>query len=352
MNRKIITFLSFIFVLLFYACIDEVEFDVPREYQNSTVIIGKIVKGNPSTVEVSVQRVFDFSFKIEELLDVKNMKIVNEEGVKLDVPNVGTGFYELSIDPNSEFKVDVGKSYSLEVLLRDGKSFKSEPSKLIGAPKVESFEPELVSKEVLDDNNELVTRTRIEHKISTSLLSSPEQSRTNLKWDFSRTYKITDDLNNVCYASGIVDFDNIQLVNHNDIAAESLNDFSILEQIPSSLLVEGQYVFVIQETLVDGALQFWDQINQLSTNSGTFFEAPPGQLITNFYKTNDSEGSVFGYFYATEQDTLSTYVDGDFMGRTTKFCPRPPTGGPPPPCDECCLCTQFFTTEKPSFWVN
>lgn len=351
MIRSIITFLVFIIVLICIACIDEVDFNVPREYQNSTVILGKIIKGNPSTVEVSIQKVFDFSYKIEQLIIVKSVKIVNEEGGKLDIPRSGTGFYKLSIDPDSEFNIEVGKSYSLEVVQHDGQSFKSEPVKLIGAPAVESFEPELVNKEVLNINNELVSQTRIEYKISTSLISGVEQSRTNLKWDFTRTYKVTDDLDNVCYASTLVDFDLIQLVNHNDIATSSLNDFSILEQTPSPLLTEGQYVFAIQEALDDGALQFWDQINQLSTNSGTFYEPPSGQLITNFYKTDDLEGSVFGYFYATEQDTLSAYVDGEFFGSTTKYCPRPETGGPSP-CDVCCICIQFYTTEKPSFWMD
>jgi len=352
MTRRFITFQVFMIVLLCVACIDEVEFDVPNEFQNSIVLIGKIVKGNPSRVEVSVQKVFDFSFNIEQARSAKSVKIVNEAGRKLDVPRSEVGFYELSIDSDSEFKVEVGKSYSLEVELLDGQSFKSEPSKLIGAPEVERFVAELVSEEVLDNNNELVTRTRIEHKISTSLLSGLEQSRTNLRWDFSRTYRITDNSGNVCYASGLVDFDLIQILNHNDFVASSLDDFTVVDQIPTPLLVEGQYLFVIQEALDDGALQFWDQINQLSTNSGTFFEPPSGQLITNFYKTDDLEGSVFGYFYATEQDTLSTFVDGDFFGSSTKFCPRPATGNPNPPCDECCSCTQFFTTEKPSFWVD
>ncbi len=352
MNRNIITFLVFIIVLLCVACIDEVEFDVPREFQNSTVIIGKVNKGTPSTVEVSVQELFDFSFSSENLITVNSVKIVNEEGVKLDVPQSRNRRYELSIDTESEFKIEVGKSYSLEVLLSDGQSFKSEPSKLMGAPEVESFEPELISKEVLNDDNELVTRTRIEYKISTSLLSGLEQTRTNLRWDFTRTYKITDNADNVCYASTLVDFDLIQLLNHSEIATSSLNDFLILEQTPSPLLVEGQYLFAIQEALDDGALQFWDQINQLSTISGTFFEPPPGQLITNFNKTSDIEGSVFGYFYATEQDTLCAFVDGDFFGSSTKFCPRPPSGDPNPPCDECCNCKQFFPTEKPSFWVD
>lgn len=351
MIRRIITFIVIITVLFCVACVDEVDFDVPKEFQNSTVIIGKIVKGNPSTVEVSIQKVFDFTFRIEQLITAKSVNIVNEEGDKLDVPVSGTGQFELSIDPDSAFKVEVGKSYSLEVLLFDGQSFKSEPAMLIGAPEVESFEPELVSKEVLDDNNEPTNRTRIEYKISTSLLSGIEQSRTNLRWNFSRTLKLTDNLDNVCYATNLVDFDLIQLINHNDIAASSLNDHLVLEQIPSPILVEGQYVFVIQEALDDGALQFWRQINQLSTNSGTFFEPPPGQLTTNFNKTNDIDGSIFGYFYATQHDTLSAYVDGEFFGSSTKYCPRPPTGGPMP-CDECCTCTQFFPTEKPSFWIN
>lgn len=339
-------------ILFSNACIDEVDFDVPNEYQNTTVILGKIVLGNPSTVEVSIQGLFDFSFEGSVYKDVESVKIINEEGDKLEVPVSEVGKHKLLIYPDSGFEVEAEKFYSLEVLLFDGQAFKSEPAKLMPVPKAGELKPNLAEKEVINFlTNEYQIQRRIEYRVSTSLLSGIERSRSNLKWDFSRTYKITDNKKNICYATDFIDFDLIEIVNQADIATISLNDHLILEQDYSLRIVEGQYVFAIQEALDDDAILFWNQMKGLSTNNGTFYEPPPGQLITNFYKTNNTEGSVFGYFYATQHDTLSTYIDSTFINQFIPFCPRPPTGGPTP-CDECCDCQMFLSTKKPSFWIN
>jgi len=335
--------------LIANGCIDSIEFEPPSEYQNTTAIIGKIVKGNPSVVEVSIQNLFDFTFLESSFVNAESVKIVDEANNKLEIPIRGPGEYRLEIHPSSGFDVAVGNSYKLEVQLFDGQSFVSDFSTLVSVPKLLGFEPELVTKEVINQENEFEFETRIEYRINTSLISETQQKRTNLKWDFNRTYKLTDDTKRVCYATNVVDSDLIQIVNEDDLTAESLEDYLVLEQIPSQKMVEGQYLFAIQEALDDKAIEFWEQAKELSTNSGTFYEAPPGQLITNFKKTSDADGLVYGYFYATDQDTLNVFIDSSFINQFIPVCPR---STPPMTCEECCDCQMFFPTKRPNFWVK
>lgn len=350
MIRSITTVLILISSIFWSACLDTIEFDTPDEFQDAIAIIGKIVKGNPSTVEVSVQNLFDFSFEESAFINAVRVAIVDEEGRNLELPISGPGEYKLSIESSSDFKVEIGSSYRLEVDLFDGRSFESDYALLRPVPKMESFEPKLVNKEVLSNRNEFEIESRIEYRVSTSLLTEFDESKTNLKWDFTRTYKLTDNTDRVCYATTIVDADLIQLVKAEELSIDNLRDYLILEQRLSQQMVEGQYVFVIQESIDNRTAEFWQQVQDISTNSGTFYEPPPGQIITNLRSTTDEENLIFGYFYATEQDTLSVYIDADFINRFIPFCPRPP------PCcmvcEECCDCTQFFPTTKPDFWTE
>ena len=354
MIKKITTSLLLCSLLFASACIDEIDFDVPREFQNSTVIVGKIVKGNPSSVEVFIQKIFDFSFEDEVFVNAQGVRIVNENGDKLEVPLTGLGRYTLELEGTTGFEVEVGQAFSLEVDLFDGQRFKSKMETILPVPKMESIDHEVIQKEIINFENEIVIRPRIAYAVNTPLIAEENQQPTNVKWDFEFTYKFTDNAGKSCYVNGFPDFDLIQLIDAKTIGATSLSDFNLLEQSITNLMTEGQYISIIQESLNDDALSFWAQTKELSINSGTFYEPPPGQLITNFEAVSDTEGAVFGYFYGTQHDTLRVFVDSTFVNQTLTVCPSPPSENPDPPCDQCCDCllADKSTTRIPSFWTN
>lgn len=341
-------------IMCFSACIEEIEFDVPNEFQNTTVIVGKIVKGNPSTVEVFIQKVFDFSFQDEIFVNAQSVQIVNESGDRLDVPISGSGRYTLKIDPSTGFEVEVGKQFHLEIRLFDGQSFRTIPSTLLAVPKMKALSHSLIQKEIINFENEVEIQPRIQYRVDTDLLIPGTNTPANLKWDFERTYKQTDDGGRSCYVDRVANFDLIQTVNAKDLNSNSLVDFTVLEQAPNNTMVEGQYVAIVQESLDEQAVQFWQQTREVSVNNGTFYEPPPGQVITNVEITSDTEGSAFGYFYATEQDTLRAFVDSTFINLYSPVCPRPPGQNPNPPCADCCDCRNLerSSINLPPFWVD
>lgn len=337
-------------LLLLFSCIDEISFDPPSEFQDSIAIIGKIVKGNPSVVEVSVQNLFDFSFSAESFITAQRVSVFNERGDQLDIPISGAGEYKRTIDPSDNFEVEIGERYGIEVSLFSGQAFRSELAAIVPVPLIDTIEHALVNKEILNFDGEFEFQDRIEYRVNTPLVSGDLLEKINLKWDFERAYKLTDDNDTICYVSTGVDFDLIQIRSHAETSIDFLTDFLVLEQPISQTMVEGQYVTIVQESLSDDAYEFWEQARALSTNSGTFYEPPPGQIITNINSINeDADGAVFGYFYGTEHDTTRLFIDSTFINLNINVCPRPPRAGPPV-CDECCDCALFFTKELPSFW--
>lgn len=360
MAKRILVIYLMISAISLLSCIDEISFEPPNEFQNSIVIQGKIVKGNPSSVELTLQNVFDFSFEEgPSFFDALEVLVVNDKEQKLLVPKLSTGSYKLKIDPSSGFEVSYGGSYGVEVKLLDGRSYRSELEVLHPVPKMESVEHKLVSRENVNDEGELVSESWIEYRISTPLIAQHNQERTNIRWNLERTYKQSDLIaQDQCYVTDSPDPDRIQFVAVKDNSSTEISDELILEEVVSRIMVEGQYISVIQESLAEGALSFWTQAQEISTNSGTFYEPPVGQIVTNFNKTDNFEGEVFGYFYATEHDSIHVFVDSTFIDFYTAICPHPDNVPREDmdfgPCDDCCFCLWLdnSTTEKPYFWVD
>ncbi len=351
--KNFLLLISCLFYLLFYgSCLDAIDFDVPKDFQDAAVITGKLIKGNPSIAEVRIQNLFDFSFEDAIYVTAQSVKIVNEKGEELELPLQRTAEYSIEIYPDSSFEVEIGQKYHVEVEFFNGKSFKSTPAELLAVPKMENVDFEFFQKDVPVFRRDDQTQTWIRYFMNGDLLSPDSSEPKNLKWEFQRTYKLTDDGRNTCYLTGGVSFDLIAIVNSELVNSTSLVDFPVLEQLVSSTMVEGQYVTFIQEALDDGAYKYWEQVRELSTNSGTFYEAPPGQLISNIETTNGTEGAAFGYFYASEQDTLRFFIDSTSIDLTRGVCPRLTFDSNR--CDECCDCTIQFgsTTEKPDYWIR
>lgn len=346
--------LSLIVLITFFlsACIDEIDFEVPREYQNSTVIVGKLVKGDKPTVEVFIQKIFDFSFVEEKYLKAMTIYIVNEDGNKIEVPRKGLGKYELDLSLHPEFEVKVGKGYSLEVELFDGQKFRSSLETILPVPKIIEVEKELIQKEIINNRDQLVMRPKVNYYVSTPLYGDETKNPINIKWDIIRTHKQTDSRGKVCYIDSSPDFELIEYFDSKTFNRKSLNNHQLLQQGITSLMAEGQYISIIQESISDDGLEFFKQMKELSINSGTFYEPPAGKIISNFENLSEQEGSVFGYFYATNHDTMRTFVGPELIGNIGTICLN--WEGVSGVCDQCCDCekAENSTTTKPSFWIH
>lgn len=328
------------------SCIDELDFDPPSDFQNSVTIVSKLVKGNPSIVQVRLQRLFDFSFPQEQFVNASKVMLLDEEGNSMDIPFRSTGNYYLEID-EKEFEVAVGRNYSLELCLFEGQCFKSKLEPLVGVPQADRVNTKLTKKEFIDVQDNISLKDNIEVSVSSPAIVETSDAPSNLRWEFDFTFKITDVEKQECYVSGIY-FDQLLMYPGEDFANEYIDSFLILDLDVNQILTEGYHLEIVQEALSSGALKFYEQIVQLSSRNGTFYDPAPGLLTTNFENISDTPGKVFGYFYATEHDTFTTFIDSTITKSNVTLCPKPRPDCP----DECCDCldVENSTTKKPSFW--
>ena len=86
------------------------------------------------------------------------------------------------------------------------------------------------------------------------------------------------------------------------------------------------------------------------------FEPAAGKVITNMRSLNDPQEEVVGFFYATEIDTIRTYVSPEMAGLPDTLCipwPIPPEVPVDSPyiCIDCRI-EPRSTFVKPSYWPD
>ena len=345
-------YLKIVFVLLlisFSSCLEQIDFDAPNEFQNSTTILARLIKGNPSVVDVRLQRLFDFSFPQEQWLNASSVLIKDKVGNRIDIPLLLTGRYYLELIDEVDFEVEVGEEYALELCLFDGQCFESSFEPLMPVPQIEDVNEKVIQKEFISRAGEKVITDNLLISVNTPTHANSIDIPSNLRWEYLFTFKMTDVIEQECYINGIYS-DQLVIYPGEKLTSTSLDSFALLDFDINQLQTEGYHLTIIQEALSSGALDFYEQVEQLSFRSGTFYDPAPGLLLTNFRSTNEVPGRVFGYFYATQHDTITTFIDSTVTNFYTTNCPKPRPDCP----DECCDCLEVenSTLKKPSFWPN
>ena len=345
-------------------CLDEIELPAPEGVEEAFVIQGSIVKGDPSTIRVSVTRLFDFTGGSLTPVNVLLAEVEDENGVKLKLPEIAPGLYGVDLPKGSpDFEVEFGKSYKLHVAARDGREYFTGYEALLPVPVADSTSYDVVEVEVFDEEGNIELKEKVRVVVHTTTDVPGQEKRARLKWDVERTYKLTDtplqptDSSKTCYLTENVVGNNVLVVDGNDRTTDRVDNFPVYESSVTSAFAEGMYVTVYQQALTEGAAQYWEEVKLLVERTGNMFEPPAGEVSTNLSNPADDDDKVYGYFYCYAQDTLRQYISPESVGSPNDACP-PPGGlltedgrcAAPVCCD--CFSHPNSTIDKPEYWTE
>jgi len=129
-----------------------------------------------------------------------------------------------------------------------------------------------------------------------------------------------------------------------DIGFEPTRDFKF---------VEGYHFKVITETVDENTYSYFEKIKQILSLSGSMFDPPAAKITGNMVNLTNEEATVYGYFYATEQDTMSQFIEPTTGDVPDFFCLRPFSGMPPETCIDCTVWRSQgdgVAVIRPDFW--
>lgn len=358
---KTVGLLLGLFVLV--GCLDPIELKIPKGFDETLIIQGVLVKGDPSVLNLSVSRLFDFTPESLTRVNVSQVILSDDSGNSEEIDRVGTGIYKGTFDETSAVSIEVGKSYKINIRTFDGRTYESTFEPIISVPSIESLVLTDIQKESVYSDGVTIRLDSVGRiALNTSTISPADGTPIALKWDLRRVFRLTDSPiafgvpQKTCYITEDIDITSIKVFDGASVRGENLEEYFLFDQPFDFHLAEGVYLEVIQSSLSASAFQYWNQIRQVLEREGNMFEAPAGKIVTNFVNTQDPEEEVFGYFYATMADTARVYISPEFGRYPQSYCPPAMPTRPDGSCavDVCCDClsVEASTTIRPDFWVE
>ena len=103
------------------------------------------------------------------------------------------------------------------------------------------------------------------------------------------------------------------------------------------------------------ALDYWVDVDRVSNQQGSIFDAPPAVVAGNLFNVSDSSNQVFGFFEANAVDTafMFTLPQSFAPFRLEPFCAPFPWSNPPlypPECYDCFFINPDFIVDRPYYW--
>lgn len=346
-----------------WSCLDEITLNVPKGTDDIIVIQGQVIKGDPSRINVSVSRLFDFTSDGRQRVNVRTVLLSDDAGNQIEIPSIDLGIYELRLSANDvRFRIEEDKSYRLTIGTFDGRTYVSDFENMQPLVRADSLSARKITKEVPDGRGGFTDRDFFQYGIHTDLSKSETGDRPYLRWVIERTYRLTDgsafiDVEpKTCYITQRVDLTNVMVLDPNLIIGDRLDGVTVAEDVINFFYAEGHYINVYQQTVSEEVFRYWSNIGTVIERSGNMFEPPAGKITSNFVNVDDPDDEAFGYFFVVQQDTLRFYTSPEAAGSPDRLCPPVNEQSPNGQCASgaCCDCLieTGSTLRRPRFWVH
>lgn len=381
MNKSLQSILLF-FTLI--SCVDAIFFDTGRLEDLPLVIDGHITDlPGPYTVQVSSS--FDIDAKVSTRIaeNVKRITISDNVGTVEDLVPQGEGVYK-----TASIQGVVGRVYTLQVELNNGKVYESFSDTLLHAGNLDSIYYELNET----GNGLYATSSGWGFDVLANANSGLASTNAFL-WTTKGTFQVdthpelVNQAKSKCYVqdnnqcsfvppcSGLYNTGTSRLPNYAQVKPCScctcwydlyngrlvLSDNSFrhgasrfqavpVYRVPVSplLLMHKMYIHVTMLTLSQQSYRFWKVIKNQQEAVGSIFQPITGKIATQFKQISGSPTPVTGIFYAAGARQLRMVITRDMVVPTSLFTPIP-LGGTDLSCFDL---YPNATNVKPDFWVD
>ena len=362
MKRSLLLLLT----LSLFGCLDEIDLPINRGFTTSFVFQGKLIKGNPSKIELYVDRLFDFTAEGRSVPPRMTLVVLrNTKDQEIELKFISNGLYEavLPNDPNS-FEVDYNIGYQMFIQDVNGNTFESEFESIIPNPGVTNIEAERIEKSTLFNDGTVRTAEFMSYRINAPTVVPGYEEKSRFLWRIEPTYQLTDRARNefglpaakTCWIPRTVALFSPKIYDGNAFEANEIEQFTLVDDGVNHVYAEGLYFNVFQESLSAGAYQYWEEVKTSVEQTGDIFSATTGKLNTNFKSMTGEEIEVFGFFYATEIDTFRKFISSQMAGFPDSLCYFPEyeevtVDEEPRLCTNCLEETRSDTV-RPPYWIE
>ena len=373
MYMKQYLFLSLFLFAGMFSCSDLDDPNLITDTSQSIVIQAKLIKGNPSTIEVEAYNKVDID-GAKRRLNVKDVYLISETGnsIKLEPEKVGT--YKQTFGPDTPFDVSFDDRYQLRVELTDGQVMESDFQSVESSIGSDELDFLVEFREYVDNLGDVFELPQIILYLKPTMKDLQENPR-RYRWFLQRDFRFTDTPHDyeireptnptefkkpkTCYVN-----DNLEKATefipihdgYSSVGSQQNLSFEIFSGIIRSVYSDTMYFSVVKESLSEFGYHVYDQMVNLLEVDSQSFDQTAGNIKSNFVNIDNPKEHVFGYFYVTEQTISRKRITPDMVGNPEASCPGEPNPHfwSPGQCWDlwCCDCLSIenSTIDKPDFW--
>lgn len=310
-------FLLLIFLTVLTACIDpyDVDVGVPR----SGLIVEGIITTLPGPQEVKLTRFAPYGLRY---IGFNQPEISAKVAVRDDLGK--TYIFTENSDPekrgvyfsDASFKVEVGRTYSLEIELRNGKKYLSRAEKVNSLPRMDSVSYEAVK---IATDNRYVDEVGVR---VTGYFQDPGEDQNFYFWKtLESTFVLVSEPDapgtqygapggccSRCFHTDLPKPSNVFLTDDSDFNGK-------YQQRPIAYVFDDGMRFketyrldVLSLSVSQRAYQFLKLVDQQLRLTGSVFDPAIANIRGNVLSLDDPEEQVLGYFMASDAELLRVYI--------------------------------------------
>jgi hypothetical protein len=359
-------------LLTCWACVDRINFDIGTS-ETFPIVIDGYISDEPGPYTIKISKSFDIESKqsIKTAISVRRLVLADDLGNSEQLTEVTDGEYQTS---PTGMQGKIGRTYTLEVELLDGRIFRSKPDPLLPGGSVDDVFAQYVEKKNNDGASEYGFNILFNS-------SAGAQENYYFLWKFVGTFQVktNPELYTVrcgesrCPAplpcsSYVLSGNGLEYVKPCECCtcwAKVFNPEPIVSDdqvvqdgrflnVQATYLPITQWVFqykvhaeVQQLSLSPQAFAFWKAIRDQKRATGSLFAPQSGKIPSNFTQVNGSLGSIEGLFYATSIKRRSIYISPNDVPNPSVIPEVNPLF-----TDTCERLFPGATTVKPDYWID
>jgi hypothetical protein len=329
------------------SCLEEVQ--IPTRLENAQLVVdGRITNEKPPySVRLSYSGNQIYATDINLNLAVTGARVVIKDDMG-DSTVLRPSYDERGVYNTTDLNYvgKIGRTYTLKIILREGKTFLSKPEKLTYCPPIDSIYS--TYEDIVNTNYPDGFQVYIDTK-------DPVNDKNYYRWaayGYSRVGKagnnafLDDRCNvgeyNVCWVP--------RYQSKIDILSDVYFNGNPIRKKPvffSPVYSAGKhFIEVTQYSISRDAYQFWKLYEEQSSRTGTIFDPLPAPIQGNVYNQNDLNEFALGYFEVAGANRKRLIIYGrynlsEIFLNALKFLPK--DGG-------CSL--PFASCERPASWTK
>lgn len=207
-----------------------------------------------------------------------------------------------------------GKSYHVNVMLPDGRTFASNPEIMPALTGTDHVYYSFQRREFVDAEGTVSEQYFLDIFTSHTLPVSTQP--VYLRWHTEEVYVLspTDfpdpfgDVPPSCYIDQQVEPQRINLFSTESTNTTKIPELQVVSRLVDPSFKERHYFTVYQSSLTRQAFKYWQNVDVVANQTGSIFDPPPALLKGNIRNVADAEAPAHGYFQAVNQVFTRFYL--------------------------------------------